>query len=279
MIYVLFYHTYATISRSFIQKDFMLPRLNVYALPKFVDPDELAGGTVVVIDVLRSSTSIVFALQAGAKAVIPCREIGEAQTISAQFPRGEAILGGERGGVPINGFDLGNSPEEYTPTMVQGKAIVFTSTNGTQALLHAKKAKQVFIGAFVNASAVIQKLLGNDEIHLLCAGTDGQLSEDDILLAGMTVDRLQRRRGGMYELNVQAIASQDLWWHTLDINQSSATDPLKPELLAKTLRQSLGGKNLVELGLDCDILCASQIDRFQIVPQFNPKTSRIQLVM
>ncbi len=195
----------------------MPPRINVYSLPKFVEPEELAHGTVVILDVLRASTTIIYALQAGAKAVIPCREIDQARSIAGQYARGEVVLGGERNGLPIDQFDLGNSPDEYTPAMVKDKTIIFTSTNGTHALLHARYAKAILIGAFVNAAAIIQKLLGQKHIHLLCAGTDGQLSEDDILLAGMLVENIQREGGIAYKFNAQAIASQDLWLHTFKI--------------------------------------------------------------
>lgn len=256
----------------------MITKVNVYRLPKLVDPEALSDGTVVVIDVLRASTTIIYALQAGAKAVVPCGEIDEAHAIAARFLPNEKILGGERGGLPIDGFDLGNSPEEFTPDVVRGKTVVFTTTNGTRALLQAKKAKQIYLGAFVNASAVVQKLLHQESIHLLCAGTDGQPSDDDILFSGMLVEKLQRQGGMQCELNQQAIAAQELWLHTLEITQVSAAEPPKPETLAKILRKTLGGKNLVSLGLERDILAAAQIDRFQIIPQFNPKTSRIQLM-
>jgi 2-phosphosulfolactate phosphatase len=256
----------------------MPPHLNVYALPKFADPEELAGGTVVVIDVLRASTTIIYALQAGAKAVIACGEIDEARRIAAGFSPNEKILGGERGGVPIGGFDLGNSPEEYTPERVRGKTVIFTTTNGTRALIHAKRARQIVFGAFVNATAVVQHLIGQEDVHLLCAGTDGQPTDEDIILAGMLVEKLQRRGGAQYKLNDQAIAACELWRHTLEIIQLPMTETPEPEPLAEMLRHSLGGRNLVSLGMDRDILAAARIDRFAIVPQFNPETSYIEVV-
>jgi 2-phosphosulfolactate phosphatase len=254
----------------------MPPRLNVFALPQFADPKELVDGAVVVIDVLRASTTIIYALEAGANEVIPCREVAEARSIARNFPSEEVVLGGERDGVHIEGFDLGNSPEEYEPHLVGGKTIVFTTTNGTQALLHAKNAKQIYIGAFVNVSAVVQKLLGEDKIHLLCAGTEGQFGEDDILFAGMLTERLSRQGGMPYELNAQAITAREMWLHQFALPQALGAEPLEPERLAKPLQQSLGGKNLVALGLEDDILAAAQIDRFQCVPRFDPKTCRIQ---
>jgi 2-phosphosulfolactate phosphatase len=266
----------------------MPPRIHVYALPKFADPLALAGGTVVVIDVLRATTTIAYALAAGAKTVIPCGEIDEALKVAAKFPADERILGGERGGLRIEGFDLGNSPEEYTPARVKGKTLIFTTTNGTRALLHAKMAKQILLGAFVNASAVAQQLIGQETIHLLCAGTDGQPTDEDITLAGMLVEKTRQEGGAQCELNDQAIAACDLWRHTLetiegdcpDRPQADGTVPFspEPEPLAKILRHTLGGQNLASLGLTRDILAAARIDRFAIVPEYNPQTSCIQVV-
>jgi 2-phosphosulfolactate phosphatase len=271
-----------------------MPRLiNVHTLPKFADPQALAGGTVVVIDVLRATTTIIHALAAGAKQVVPCGEIDEAIALAKKYPRDEILLGGERGGLKIEGFDLGNSPEEYTPERAQGRTIIFTTTNGTRALLHAKDARQIMLGAFVNASALAQKLLGLGVVHLLCAGTENHESGDDVLFAGLLLEKLQRAGGGPHELNPQAIAARDLWLHTLAEGGLSQffghhaagmvgkngtvplTSPIMPERLAKILQNTLGGKNLVRVGLQRDILAAAQIDRFAVVPQFDPKTAII----
>ncbi|MEX2114189.1 MAG: 2-phosphosulfolactate phosphatase, partial [Pirellulales bacterium] len=87
-------------------------------MPEHVQPGDLANSTAVVIDVLRATTTIVAALAAGARAVVPCLTIEDAKTAAAALPREETVLGGERGGLPIEGFDLGNSPAEYTPERV-----------------------------------------------------------------------------------------------------------------------------------------------------------------
>ena len=158
-------------------------------------------------------------------------------------------------------------PRNIRPERVRGKTVVFTTTNGTRALLHAKRAKQIVLGAFVNATAVVQHLIGQEDVHLLCAGTDGQPTDEDTMLAGMLAEKLQRQGGGQYKLNDEAIAACELWRHTLEIIQTPMTEPPGPEPLAKILRHSLGGKNLVSLGMDRDILAAARIDRFAIVPQ------------
>ncbi len=157
----------------------------VHWLPTLFVPEDLRGGVAVVIDVLRASTTMSQALFAEANAVIPCGEVAEAQERAANLPGGSFLLGGERGGVKIPGFDLGNSPAEYTPERVAGRTIVFSTTNGTRALKRCEQADQILIGCFANLDAVA-KAVGKTGLpaHLVCAGTDGVLSAEDVLCAG-----------------------------------------------------------------------------------------------
>jgi 2-phosphosulfolactate phosphatase len=253
----------------------MKPTLNVYALPKLVDSRELAGGTAVVIDVLRATTTIVYALDAGAKQFIPCLTIADALAAAEQFPRDEVLLAGERDGLPIDGFDLGNSPDEFASERVGGKTIIFTTTNGTQAINHAKAADEVVLAAFVNAGAIVRRLIDRQNVHILCAGTDGKLGDDDVLLAGMLVERLEREGGMVYQQNAQAMTTRETWLHTFSLPQALGAEVLDPDLLASALRKSPGGHNLTSLGLDDDILAASWISRFDLVPRLDAKTGRI----
>lgn len=249
--------------------------LNVYALPSFAAPRDLEGGTAVVIDVLRASTTVVYALEAGAEEVIPCVEVADARRIARELSPSYVVLGGERHGLPIEGFDLGNSPEDYTPERVAGKVVIFTTTNGTRAMVCAKSAARILIGAFVNATALYQRLLGEDQIHLICAGTEGQFSRDDILLAGLLVTRLERAGMG-YQLNAQAITARENWLSSFALPQSLGAEPLEPERLAEELYKSPGGRHLADLGLDEDILVAAEIDRFDCVPELEPESFRIR---
>lgn len=249
--------------------------LNVYAVPAQVTPEELAGGAVVVIDVLRASTTILHALEAGAAEIIPCQEVDDALAVAAKLPDDKAILGGERGGLRIDGFDLGNSPSEYTPDRVEGRTVVMTTTNGTRALLRCRLAARVLVGAFVNAAAVTERLVAEKRVHLLCAGTRGQFSRDDFLLAGLLAERLEQQ-GISCQLNVQAAAAKAEWEASFPPRSSAGFEPPDPEQLAEALRTSAGGRHLVTIGLEADILAAAQIDRFRTVPELDPKTFRIQ---
>jgi 2-phosphosulfolactate phosphatase len=240
-------------------------QIDVYLLPDLVEPAALAGKTVVVIDVLRATTTIVQALAAGAREVVPCLEVEEARQAAAKLGKA-AVLGGERGGVAIAGFDLGNSPAEYSPERVGGKAVVFTTTNGTRAMQRCKLAGRVLLGAFVNFSAVCREVAGSDHIALVCAGTDGHVTREDTLLAGAIVDDLGRAK--KVQLNDQALLAADAW--------QTAVRLMTDRPLGMMLRESRGGRNLIETGQENDIDLAAQIDKFDVVPHLDLVAWRIR---
>ena len=255
----------------------MNPTLNAYALPNLVEPKALAGGTVVIIDVLRASTTIVQALEAGATQVIPCLEVDQARAAAAELPEGKVVLGGERDGLPIDGFDLGNSPADYTPERVGGRTVVFTTSNGTRAMVRCGSADRVLIGAFTNASAVCRCLLGAEQIHLLCAGSRGEFSRDDTLLAGLLIERVLQQSGTAYQLNVQALTARENWRSAFPLPLALGAEPLAPERLAEQLRKSVAGRRLAAIGMGDDVVTAAHLDRFAIVPELDPQTFRIRL--
>jgi 2-phosphosulfolactate phosphatase len=242
-------------------------------LPDLTTPEALAGADVVVIDVLRATTTIVHALAAGAVEVIPCLDVEEARERAESLGE-RAVLGGERGGVRIEGFQLGNSPEEYTPQAVTGRTLVFTTTNGTRAMRQCSRATRVWIGAFVNFSAVCNALAEAPIVHLLCAGTDRHITREDVLLAGAIAEELSAgRAAGMsagIRLNDQAEIAVDAW-------RSAVGRQTGERLLAEALRASRGGRNLLELGHDRDIEIAAALDRFNFVPTLNLREGRIIL--
>lgn len=249
--------------------------LKAHFLPALTTPEELAGGAVVVIDVLRATTVITYALAAGAREVVPCLEVEDALRAAAQLPGGESVLGGEREGLKIEGFDLGNSPEEYTPETIGGKSLVFTTTNGTRAMMACKQARRVLMGAFVNASAVVEALSGEQNIHLLCSGTRGQVTREDALLAGLLADRLNRQHSSALqpapEVNDQFLIARDCWRAFL-----ADADGPDADRLAATLRSTQGGRNLKRIGLDRDIDAAARLDRFSLAPELDLELWRVR---
>jgi 2-phosphosulfolactate phosphatase len=253
--------------------DYTVPRpLNVYLLPALAKPEDLAGGVVVVIDVLRATTTITFALASGAKQVIPCLEIVDAQAAEASSPLESCVLGGEREGVRIAGFHLGNSPGEYTPQTVGGKTLVFTTTNGTKAMMRCRLAQRVLLGSFVSFLAVARELsITSEPIHLLCAGTAGEITREDAALAGALVYLLRFAAPREFELNDQAALMEPVGEKLLAEALVKEDHVLAVNNVRDVLRHSQGGRNLLALGLEQDIDEAAAIDRFDFVPRLDPK--------
>jgi 2-phosphosulfolactate phosphatase len=254
--------------------------LYVHLLPTLFEPGDLRGGTAVMIDLLRASTTIVHALAAGAAAVVACGEIDEARSAAANLSAaGPVLLGGERGGRLIEGFDLDNSPLAYTPGRVAGRTIVFTTTNGTRALRRCAEAERVLIGAFVNLQAVADAVVapahqgrrtsgigGAGSVHLVCAGTGGEITGEDALCAGAFAAELTR--AGLSPGN-------DAVGLVSDYFQANATSAAR---LLDAARAGRGGRNLCELGYEADIERSVQRDLFDVVPEYDARTGRIVAV-
>lgn len=245
----------------------MTRELRVHLLPQLVDPAALAGGTTVVIDVLRATTTIAYALANGAAEVRPCLEIDEARAL-ARLIGPTAVLGGERKGLRIEGFDLGNSPTEYVRERVAGRPVVFTTTNGTRAMRHAAAAESILIGSFANLSAVVETLAICERVDLLCAGTHGEVTAEDALFAGAVVERLSRMGSGEWRMgNDEALLALGAW-------RTFAASGMS---LGAALRDCQGGKNLIAEGFDADIDTAAKIDAVSLVPRLDAAAGRIAL--
>lgn len=243
----------------------MTRAVHVHLLPALVDPAELAGGTVVVVDVLRASTTICHALAAGARHVVPVGAVDEARRLATES---DVVLGGERGGEVIEGFDLGNSPTSYTPETVGGRTVVFTTTNGTRALLHAATADRILVGCFANETAIVRDVLAQTgPVHVLCAGTNGAVTLEDVLFAGSVAHRLQTECG--FEIG------DDSGRLAAALFTQSAPRGDFDERLA-SLRESRGGRNLLRLGFDDDLRTAAALDTFDVLPVFDPRTGLIE---
>lgn len=246
--------------------------LAVHYLPQFVGEADQAGATVVVIDLLRASTTICSALAAGAAAVRPFLEVGEVVRAAEGLDRSQVVLGGERGGEIIPGFDLGNSPAEYTADVVFGRQVLFTTTNGTAALRHARLAERIVVGAIVNLSAVADAVQGADDLQLLCAGTNGHVTREDRLAAGAIAHEVLQRRDD-FELTDAAQRSVGEWQELLTAAKAFSRSPSAQ--LAVELRDTQGGKNLVALGMDDDLPRCAEIDKLDLVPVYDPQSGAI----
>jgi 2-phosphosulfolactate phosphatase len=241
--------------------------MKVYFLPGNASGDELDGATVAVIDVLRASTVVVVALAAGGERIVVCGRVEEARDEANRLPASNRLLGGERGGERIDGFDLGNSPREYSRNVVQGKTIVFTTTNGAQALLQCSAAARVIVAGLTNLSVVAASLAESPNVALLCSGTGGEISREDVLAAGAIVERAIQFSAKVQPENDQARLALDAW-HSIGSGVDGA------RLLA-ALADSQGGRNLARIGMDSDVADAAAIDRYSILPEYDPRTRSI----
>jgi 2-phosphosulfolactate phosphatase len=250
-------------------------RLDVHPLPKLVAENALAGSTVVVIDLLRASTTICQAVANGAAEVVPFLEIADAQVAASAAPDGEEIvLGGERGGQRIDGFDLGNSPAEYTRKAVAGKRVLLTTTNGTRALNHARAARRVLVGSFVNLSAVADSIRDGARIDILCAGSGGEETREDLLAAGALVDAICFSDVSARNMNDSAVAARREWRQMCEAARAAGRTVVQH--LAIELRDTLGGRNLLSIGLEHDLVDCAQIDALDVVPELDIAAWRIR---
>ena len=225
--------------------------VHVHLLPSLFEPEDLSGGVAVMIDVLRASSTICTALDNGAEAVVPLLDPEEALRRAASEG---GLSGGERGGEPIEGFDFGNSPSSYGPAAVRGRTVFFTTTNGTRALGRMRNAEEVFVGGFVNRDAVTDRLRGEArDVHLVCAGTDGHVTAEDVLFAGAVASDLLDVVRPQDPLGTQL--ATHLYFGTPDLDEA--------------VRAGLGGRNLIRLGLSADIDDALSENTTAVLPRLD----------
>jgi 2-phosphosulfolactate phosphatase len=166
-------------------------RVHVALTPADAAGLPLPGRAAIVVDVLRATTTVVAACAAGCARVIPVADPGAARARAQDFPPDEVVLAGERGGEPIAGFHLGNSPLEYIADRVSGKTILLTTTNGTGAMLIAGSASVAAVAALTNVSAAADWAIARGrDLVVLCSGDDGAFSIEDTVCAGLLVSRV-----------------------------------------------------------------------------------------
>lgn len=236
-------------------------RLDVYFGAQGITSADVQGRVVVVIDVLRASTTIAVALANGARSVIPCESADEAVTRSRSLARGDYKLAGERRNLMIPGFDLGNSPREFTREAIEGKTIFFTTTNGTVALVAVQPAREVLVGSFVNFTAVTAMVRAaaraQSDLAIVAAGSERHFSLEDTVCAGRFV-RFVRRGVADVVLNDGAQAA-------LHLERKYGNDI--PRLFAEASH----GRALADAGFAEDLTICSQLDGYPVVPVYQDR--------
>ena len=232
-------------------------KIDVFFTPLGSREGDLAGRGVVVIDVLRATTTIVTAIAHGAKAVIPAATAEEAVRMTANLERDGFVLAGERRAVRIEGFALGNSPLEMTPAAVAGKTVFLATTNGTPALVAAQGGEPVLVGAAVNFSALVERTRAafgtSGDLAIVCAGRERQFALEDAYTAGRLVKAVKRGRRRA-DLNDAARVAVGL---TDDFADWEAA-----------LGASAAARQLIDLDFADDVACCATQDRFDVVPTY-----------
>lgn len=213
-----------------------------------------------VLDVLRATTTITVALDAGAKAVLPAASTEEALRIAQNLERDDMLLVGERRSLRIPGFALGNSPAEFTAEAVKGKTIVMTTTNGTQALIAAQGAREIVVGAAVNFALVVERTRAALEQHgdlvMLCAGRERQFALEDAFAAGRLA-KVLLPEGGLRRVKVNdgALAALEIARHF-------------GERWLRALKASAHGRELATLGFRDDVRVCAEENTHPVLPLY-----------
>ncbi|MBW7934168.1 MAG: 2-phosphosulfolactate phosphatase [Gemmatimonadaceae bacterium] len=221
-----------------------------------------------MIDVLRFTSSAAYALANGARSIAPCATLDEARAYAPG-----ALLAGERLGVRPEGFDLGNSPLEFTHDVVQGRDIAWSTTNGTQALSFlvphpiprpfastSSPFRDVLLASYVNLSAVTLLLAprveGDATVAIVCAGRDGGFALEDAACAGALVRRLRNAVGDRLTMNDGARAC-------------ACIDEAYGEDFARLFRDAQHGRFLGEHGFGADLPACAALDAVRVVPRWD----------
>ena len=237
--------------------------IDIHFSPFPLSPHLLSDRTVVVIDILRATSVMVYAMSQGAKEIIPVKSVGEAFQLAKTFPQNTTLLGGERESRRIEGFDLGNSPREYMAEKVRGKRLILTTTNGTRAFHSVSSALEILAGSFLNINATAQRCLeGERNLLLFPSGDEGNFSLEDTVCGGMLIDRIIKKRGKSILLT-DASRSAHILFQKFEAN------------IVESFHLSQHGRDLVNRGFEEDLPYCAQVDMTNLVPVFKDGVIKI----
>ncbi len=230
-------------------------KINTLFCPSHIEELYFTGKTVVVIDVLRATSTIIAALSNGAKEIIPVSNFEFAMKISGNMFGGQTLLGGERNTKKIDGFNLGNSPLEYNRETVSGKSIIFLTTNGSKAVVKTKFSDTSVICAFSNLSAVAKYMASlNKDMEIVCSSRSGFFSMEDAVCAGKLAAEIAA--------NVDGIEPTDSTSAAIQLAKS----------FGKNIKKMVGstdhGRLLIENGFEEDLQYCSKLNSTEILPLF-----------
>lgn len=229
-------------------------RIDVVPTVEEIRSDQIRNRVVIVIDVLRASSTIVTALGNGFLSVIPVETIGQANSLRTA----NSVLAGERHCRKIPEFDCNNSPTELASKKLAGRELILTTTNGTRAIQKAERASILLIGCFLNATACMTYALSqNLDITLYCAGTRSAFALEDGLAAGLMIARAQTMRSNVHLCDMgEALRASYLYF---------------ADKLQELLPQTTTGKRLCQHHFQDDLRYCGQIDQYRLVPYVKEK--------
>ena len=237
-------------------------RIDVAPTAEAVVPADLGGMTVLVIDVLRASTTIITALSNGCDAIVPVADPQDARRRATEARNGSALVAGERQGEPIPGFDLSNSPVEFQSRHVRGKTVYFTTSNGTRALLASRAADAIGIAALVNVTAAATwAAAAGRAVTIVCAGSHGRRALEDWTCGGLAVERIL----AAVPAAVLTQAARD----ALDTGRQYAAD------VGRLKRDAPWARRLIAAGRAADVDVCLRLDTTKLVPRYVPNVDKI----
>ncbi len=238
-----------------------MKRIDILLTQSLIQDDlGLKDKNVIILDVLRATTTMTIALVNGAKEVIPTENIATAVRVAKGSKN--SLLCGERNGKVVDGFNLGNSPLEYTPEVVKDKSLIFSTTNGTLAIIKSKFAKNCVLCSFVNISAIVDYVNSIDEdFTIICSGKLNDFCLEDAVCAGMLLSKLNAGRN--LELRDSEIAALNLCNDLAML----LNVPSKEKIL-RLFHSSEHGKYLTSIGLEDDLEISSRLDSYPVIPIF-----------
>ena len=237
--------------------------IDVFFSPVGISDTAVEGRVAVVIDVIRATSCVVEAMANGARGIFPTVLPEHAVKLASDLGREDTLLCGERKGHKIEGFDLGNSPAEYTSEVVDGKQLVMTTTNGTRALVAVESASRVLAASLMNLSSVARALNETEELVVLCAGRENRFSLDDALCAGVLIRKVLEGKKAEPLLDVEPVLN-DAARVVLDLAEKYTPDEA-------FLRTTLAGRALEEIGLDGDLALCASVDRHDLVAEMKER--------
>lgn len=234
-----------------------------------IKKEKVKDKTVVIIDMLRATSVITTAIANGCKEVIPTLTIEEAMEI-ARKDRENCILGGERKALKIEGFDCSNSPLEYTREVVKNKSIILTTTNGTRAIKGSEGAKNIYIGAMINAKSVANQLaLVNEDVVLVNAGTYDEFSMDDFICSGYIIECLLNFTDlSLHGINIKGGDVSQIGVELSDIAKTAHYIYKMNRDILSYIRNASHYQRIMELGLNNDLDYCCKKDLTKVVPYY-----------